>query len=57
MWKFYDWADAAEVKHEYNLDLVKEPSQKVYDASFWQFLIKFDSLRFRNLKHEKNGYL
>lgn len=50
----YDpWADAAEVKHEYHLDLIKEPSQK-YDAIVLAVSHKeFDSLDFENLKHEK----
>ncbi|AFM03648.1 nucleotide sugar dehydrogenase [Bernardetia litoralis DSM 6794] len=50
----YDpWADAAEVKHEYNLDLIKEPSQN-YDAIVLAVSHKeFDSLDFENLKNEK----
>ena len=47
------WADAIEVKHEYNLDLIKEPSQK-YDAIVLAVSHReFDSLDFENLKHEK----
>ncbi|WP_338769281.1 nucleotide sugar dehydrogenase [Bernardetia sp. ABR2-2B] len=50
----YDpWADAAEVKHEYNLDLIKEPTQK-YDAVVLAVSHKeFESLDFDNIKHEK----
>lgn len=50
----YDpWADAAEVKHEYNLDLIKEPAGN-YDAIVLAVSHKeFDSLDFENLKHEK----
>lgn len=50
----YDpWADAVEVKHEYNLDLIKEPFGN-YDAIVLAVSHKqFDSLDFENLKHEK----
>jgi UDP-N-acetyl-D-galactosamine dehydrogenase len=50
----YDpWADAAEVKHEYNLNLVQKPSEK-YDAIVLAVSHKqFDSLDFENLKHDK----
>ncbi len=47
------WADAAEVKHEYNLDLIKEPINN-YDAIVLAVSHKeFESLDFENLKHEK----
>ncbi len=47
------WADAAEVKQEYNLDLIKEPSEK-YEAIVLAVSHKeFNSLDFQNLKHEK----
>jgi len=50
----YDpWADAAEVKHEYNLNLINEPSGN-YDAIVLAVSHKeFDSLDFENLKHDK----
>ncbi|WP_375562458.1 nucleotide sugar dehydrogenase [Bernardetia sp. OM2101] len=50
----YDpWADAAEVKHEYTLDLIKKPSEK-YDAIVLAVSHKeFDSLNFDTIKHEK----
>jgi len=50
----YDpWADAEEVKHEYNLDLISSPSEK-YDAIVLAVSHKqFDSLDFENLKHDK----
>jgi len=50
----YDpWADTAEVKHEYNLDLISSPSEK-YDAIVLAVSHKeFDSLDFENLKHDK----
>lgn len=50
----YDpWADADEVKHEYNLNLVNNPSEK-YDAIVLAVSHnQFDSLDFENLKHEK----
>ncbi|WP_338792970.1 nucleotide sugar dehydrogenase [Bernardetia sp. Wsw4-3y2] len=47
------WADAIEVKHEYNLDLIKEPTNN-YDAIVLAVSHKeFESLDFENLKHEK----
>ncbi|PIY10037.1 MAG: Vi polysaccharide biosynthesis protein VipA/TviB [Flexibacter sp. CG_4_10_14_3_um_filter_32_15] len=50
----YDpWADTAEVKHEYNLDLIKEPTGN-YDAIVLAVSHKeFEALDFENLKHEK----
>ena len=50
----YDpWADAAEVKHEYKLNLIQKPTEN-YDAIVLAVSHKeFDSLEFENLKHEK----
>jgi UDP-N-acetyl-D-galactosamine dehydrogenase len=47
------WANKEEVKHEYNLDLIKELSGQ-YDAIVLAVSHKeFDSLDFENLKHDK----